>query len=193
MSRTIDLYLVQDPATAFPADDNTRGYNRGLLDAYDGSLAVRNIQHLIILVQMEVALKHAPVRNLVIGSHGAALGDGNGFFHIGENTLNYNDNRMLQFKVLRPLFAPDGAVFLLSCRTGRDATLLRQVSRCFGGIPVHGYTDYITTTNYLFLTTVDDGTDDEGSEIVCWPNRCRDITLNKDVPGPPDYVSAPKF
>jgi hypothetical protein len=193
MSRTIDLYLIQDPATAFPADDNTRGYNRDLLDAYKGSIPVRNIQHFILSVQMAVATKRAFVRRLVIGSHGAAFGDGNGSFHIGENTISYNDERMRQFIHLKPLFAPGGAVVLLSCRTGRDGALLRQVSRCFGGIPVHGFTDYITTSNYLFWTSVDDGTDDEGSEIVCLANFCHDITLRKSIPEPPSYVPAPNF
>jgi hypothetical protein len=36
------------------------------------------------------------------------------------------------------------------------------------------YTDYITTTNWWIGSSVDDGTDDEGTEIVCWPTVCRD-------------------
>jgi len=187
---TFDLYLIQAPETAFPSDDNTRGYNRDLLRAYKGSLPVQNIGDFIGKVIFESLRRHQKIKKLVIGSHGAGLPGGYGHFYIGENTLDVKDERIEYLSLIKPYLAADADVYILACKTGFDEPLLQRVSRVLGGVRVHGYTEFITTTNYLFFIDVDDGTDDGGRHIVCLPNKCVDY-----VPPPtkPPVFMSPRF
>jgi hypothetical protein len=74
----------------------------------------------------------------------------------------------------------------MACRTGHATKLLQKVSRALGGVTVHGYANYITTTNYWLWASIDEGVGDEytinsgtsfeevpvGKHIVCWPTMC---------------------
>src|SRR5262245_14336636 len=161
MSVGIELYLIQSPETAFPADDNTRGYNRDLLKYFRNSIPVKDITDFILRVTREVHRSRRLISKLVIGSHGSGLPSGVGHFYIGGNTIAYDDDAKIdRLRVLAPLFTKDAEVFILACRTGHSQPLLRKVSRALGGVAVHGYTAYITTTNYLVKRTLDDGVGD---------------------------------
>jgi hypothetical protein len=178
--KTIDLYLIQSPQVV-PDDDNLRGYNRDLLRAYKNSIPIQDVNQFIGVIIAQVFSRGRKIKKLVIGSHGTGLPTGYGLFYIGKTAFTidlFDDFAAAQLASLRGLghyFARDADVYIMACKTGRDDTLLRAVSTALGGVRVHGYTDYITTTNWwIFGSSVDDGTDDEGTEIVCWPTVCRD-------------------
>jgi hypothetical protein len=184
----IELYLIQSPDVAFPANDNVRDYNRYLLKYYETSIPVRNITDFITRVIVEVGARKRRISKLVIGSHGDGVPYGTGYFHIGETLIDNEDkhNRIDRLKNLAPFFEPDAEVYILACHTGFAITLLQKVSKALGGIAVHGYTGYITTTNYLLGVSVDDDVGDEfalfantdseelhvGKHVVCWPTSC---------------------
>jgi hypothetical protein len=189
-AETMDLYLIQSPVV-LPDDDNLRGYNRDLLKAYKNSIPVRDIGDFISRILMEVMKRHRLIKKLVIGSHGTGLPTGYGLFYIGRDKIQTGEGwwegkyveigeaerqRLDCLRVLAPVFARDADVYVMACKTGNDGALLRKVSQALGGVRVHGYTDYITTTNYWLSVSVDDGTDDGGKEIVCWPSECRDFS-----------------
>ena len=170
---TIDLYLIQDPDVVFPDNDNTRGFNRELLRYYNNSIRIKNIWEFIFRLNVEVTVRRKLIKKLIIGSHGSGIPSGYGTFHIGSTLLNHEDDDINLLKRVAHLFVKEADVYIMACRTGYDQALLRKVSNALGGVRVHGYTDYITTTNYGLFVTLDDGTDDEGSEIVCLPGSCR--------------------
>jgi hypothetical protein len=171
---TMDLYLIQTPDSC-SGDENASGYLKDLLSAYRNSVPVRDIQDFILRVITESLQRRRQIKKLVIGSHGAGLGPGRrGSFYIGKNIIDRDEEEKLNsLRILAPFFAKNADVFILACRTGNDDFLLRKVSTVLGGVRVHGYTDYITTTNYWLWASVDDGTDDEGNEVVCLPSRCQ--------------------
>ena len=85
--------------------------------------------------------------------------------------------------MLTPYFTKDASVYIMACRTGHSTKLLQKVSRALGGVPVHGYTNWITTTDFLATATVDTGVGDEykipgdekvyvGKHIICLPTSC---------------------
>jgi hypothetical protein len=103
-----------------------------------------------------------------------------GEIHIGGSLLTPDlDDRTQQhlgeLVALRPVFAPDAHVFLLSCNVGRCHDLLQRISCVLGGVPVHGYEGYVTATNYLLFKTASDETDDDVPEVICWPHLCERI------------------
>lgn len=175
-NNAMDLYFIQDPDVVFPDDDNTRGYNRDLIKYYKTSIPIRNIHEFIARVSAEVAARRKLIKKLVIGSHGNGLvsdtGTRFGHFYIGETNLTEDDKRIELLKYIAPLLVKDADVYIVACKTGLATPLLQKVSKALGGVRVHGYTDYITTTNYLVFVTLDDGTDDEGAEVVCLPGHC---------------------
>jgi hypothetical protein len=189
MSNGIELYLIQSPETAFPADDNTRGYNKDLLKAYRNSIPVRDIEDFILRVDVEVASKRRLISKLVIGSHGTGIPTGYGNFHIGKDTIDQDDDKKIdRLRILAPSFERGAEVEILACRTGHATKLLQKVSRALGGITVHGYTNYITTSDYWLGVSVDRGVGDKyaiypdtsfeevhvGKHVVCWPAVCLD-------------------
>ena len=84
--------------------------------------------------------------------------------------------KLEKLRILAPIFTRDANVYIMACKTGNDGTLLRRVSTVLGGVKVHGYTDFVTATNYLLWASVDDEADDGNREIVCWPSECRDLS-----------------
>ena len=95
-----------------------------------------------------------------------------------------------KLRVLAPIFAKDADVYIMACKTGNDGTLLRRISTILGGVRVHGFTNYVYATNYLYwIATVDDDTDGENREIVCWPSQCKDYSR----PGHPPWSIGKPF
>src|SRR5262245_44627081 len=130
MSDGIELVLIQSPETAFPNDDNTRGYNRGLLKAYKNSIPVKDISDFIQRVYDAVATKQRLISKLVIGSHGMGLPSGGGHFYIGLNRIDVDeDEKINRLRVLTPFFYKDADVYIMACRTGHATKLLQKVSR----------------------------------------------------------------
>jgi hypothetical protein len=184
-NNTIELFLIQAPEHAYPATDNVRGYNRGLLKYFGKkAIPVQDFADFLHRVLVEVVPTGKKISKLVIGAHGSAAGvDGFGDIRIGESTLDYCDPRLDAFRLIAPFFTRDAQVYILACKTGWDTPLLRRISFLLGGVEVHGYTGFITTTDWGFFTTLDDDTDDGGVERVCWPQFC--ATLNDDgIPFP---------
>jgi hypothetical protein len=191
MSDGIELYLIQSPETAFPADDNTRGYNRDLFKAYRNGIPVSDITNFIHRVLIEVAVKRRRISKLVIGSHGSGIPSGYGHFYIGLNRIDQDDDEKInRLRVLAPLFEKNADVYIMACRTGHATKLLQKVSRALGGVTVHGYTNYITTSNYWLWASIDEGVGDSytiypdtsfeevhvGKHIICWPTECLNIS-----------------
>jgi hypothetical protein len=183
MSDEMDLYLIQSPDVLLD-DDNLRGYNKDLLRAYKNSIPVTDMWDFIGRLTIEVTTHHRLIKKLVIGSHGAGIVEGTGHFFLGGTMLNARSiNEINNLRVIAPFFAKNADVYILACKTGYAGELLRKVSKALGGVRVHGYTDYITTSNWGLWVTVDDGTDDEGKEIVCWPGECRDFSYTNPRTG----------
>lgn len=176
--RTMELYLIQSPESVWQTDDNTRGYNRDLVRYYrkSGGIPIMDLQDFVNRVFSEVTGRKALIKKLVIGSHGSGdpttrLG---GVFYLGKNAVFHDSYQYLEILgTIKRFLVRDAAVYILACRTGNDTRVLQAVSRALGGVRVYGYTDYITSTSYGFLgVSVDDGTGDEGKEVVCWPTVC---------------------
>src|SRR5262245_41342552 len=191
MSNGIELYLIQSPETAFPDDDNTRGANRALLKVYRNSIPVSDISDFIQRVLIEVVTRRRLISKLVIGSHGTGIPSGFGQFYIGLNTISVDDDdKINRLRVLAPFFMKDADVYIMACRTGHATKLLQKVSKALGGVAVHGYTNYVTTSNYGLWASIDEGVGDEytiysgtpieevhvGKHIVCWPTKCINIS-----------------
>jgi hypothetical protein len=145
-------------------------------------MAVRDIDDFVGRVLAASFMAGKKVTKLVIGSHGSGIDSGYGNFHIGKTVINTDpdDYKMLKQKLwpIRTVLAAHAHVYLLSCRTGKSTALLGGVSDALGGIAVHGFTDYISTLNLYVYTSVDDGTEDGGKEIVCWSNECVEVKTN---------------
>jgi hypothetical protein len=170
MTNTMSLYLVQHPAETYADDPDA---NEQLLRHFRGSIAIRDINDFLSRIQTEVLNRHCLIQKLVIGSHGFGHDDGSGFFRIGREIMMADDPRLVLLGTIKKFLTRDAEVYILACRTGRAKKLLQQVSFHLGGVRVYGYTDYITSTNFGPLgTMLDDGTDDEGLEFVCWPSIC---------------------
>ena len=148
-----------------------------MLKAYKTGIPVRDVSDFVGRVMHEYFSKGKPVKKMVIGSHGTGLANGYGIFHIGRDIIMDDDDgqeKLDKLRILAPIFTDDANVYIMSCKTGNDGTLLRRISTVLGGVKVHGYTSFVTATNYLLWASVDDETDDDSKEIVCWPSECRD-------------------
>ncbi len=197
---TIDLYVVQAPGV--PSYDNKNGQNPddflyNMLGALPGSVPVKDLQDLIHRAHMEFFRWRRPIRNLIIAGHGWGevidLTDygqpgklvENGGFHIGTSLFTADLEQQTLDNIhalvaLRPVFAPDAHVFLLTCRVGACQGLLRRISLALG-VPVHAYDNYVTATNYLLFRSTSDETDDDNNEVICWPNGdCKIIAPGED-------------
>jgi hypothetical protein len=207
--KTVDLYLVQAPETAAgpvgPGRDDPRDFPQNLLGALPSAAPIKNLKDLINRAHREFFSRQRPIRNLVIACQGRGRGGDNGITygesHIGESLLtpdlDETTRRHLgELVALRPVFASDAHVFLLSCNFGRCHDLIRRMSYALGGIPVHGYEGFVTATNYLLFQTASDETDDDVAEVICWPHLCeripagqerqaRDRTWEPIIPGVP--------
>ena len=152
---------------------------------------MRDISDFIQRVLTAVVTRRRLISKLVIGSHGAGIPSGFGKFYIGLNTIDQDDDEKInRLRVLAAFFYKDADVYIMACKTGHATKLLQKVSRALGGVTVHGYTNYITTTNYWLWASIDEGVDDEyvifpdtsfeevhvGKHIVCWPTMCMDIS-----------------
>jgi hypothetical protein len=189
----VELYLVQDPDSAWPPTEDKKDYDRDLLKAYKNSIPVSDITDFIGRCRQEVKEAGGDLIDLlVIGSHGwgGEIGQpGSGGFYIGQNriALMFPEN-IERLRVLSPLFRKTAHVYIMACRTGNDDKLLREVSSVLGGVAVHGYTGYITTSGFWLSATVDYRVGDpyetefplkeqvgEAKHIVCWSNGCRNL------------------
>jgi hypothetical protein len=191
-SETIDLYLVQAPDTAGSARaglDDPRDFPENLLGALPAAAPVTDIKDLRNRVHREFFSRQRLIRNLIIACHGSGRigfqGRTYGEIHIGNSTLTPDlDDRtrthLGELVALRPVFASDAHVFLLSCNFGRCHDLLQRMSYALGGVPVHGYEGYTTATNYLLFQTANDETDDDVPEVICWPHLCERIAPGEE-------------
>jgi len=170
----MDIVLVQAPSHFMP------GYNEDLLKYYRNSIAVNNIEDFINRVISEVIVRKRLIRTMVIGSHGHGIPSGYGHFKIGRTFVDTTDDgykEIMKLRLIAPYFLNEAAVYIVACKTGNATILLKRVSAALGGISVHGYTSDITTSGYgPFGADMDNGTDDGGREIVCWPSACLDLT-----------------
>jgi hypothetical protein len=181
-----------------------------MLRAYKDSIPVRDVADLIARIFFEYSNRGRLIGKLVIGSHGYGnFASGYGHFYIGKEIIMPDEEsyrKLDSLKVLAPLFAPDADVIIMACQTGNNGTLLQKVSSVLGGVRVHGFTDYVTATNWwIFGATVSDETDDGNREIVCWPSECRDLSYTNPrtrmhprwtrgyPPGGPTTTASPKF
>ncbi len=169
----MDLYLVQAPGTqGARGTQNPDDYLHNMLGALPGSAPIKNVKDLINRVHMEFFRRHRPIRKLVFAGHGSDFS-----FHIGESLFTADlDNRtkdyINQLIALRPVFAPDARFFLLACKVGRCQGMLRSISVALGGIPVHAYENFVYASDYLLFQSIDDKTDDNNNEVICWANGC---------------------
>jgi hypothetical protein len=183
----MDLYLIQDPKTPLPRDpdpevDDPSGYNEHLLRYYRNSVPIRNIQDLLDRIRYEVTTRKRLIKRLIIGSHGAYVypypgaRSGTGYFYIGKTYISESsDDEMMLLSGVARFFVRNADVYIVACKTGNDTAVLKKLSKALGGVRVHGYTDYITTTNYGLFVTLDDGTEDGGQHIVCLPGDCSEV------------------
>jgi hypothetical protein len=182
---SMELYLIQSPDLEFPNQDPDSDPPadalRYLSRYYNNSMPVRDTKEFVGRVLLYYFQQRRLVKKLIIGSHGAGLPpyragiSGTGHFFIGKDyiTTEEGDRAKLEsLRLLAPLFSRDADIYIMACRTGFDEALLRRVSQVLGGVRVHGYTDYVTVTNYGLFETLDDGTDDGGKHVVCWPSVC---------------------
>lgn len=189
--KTMNLYLIQSPDTVPSSDgnpdhDNPKDFLRNMLAAYRHSIPVRDIGDFVGRVLAEFFGRRRLVKKLIIGAHGYGLPSGVGLFYIGKEIIMNDDDgekKLERLRILRAVFAPNADVFIMACKTGNDGTLLRKVSAVLGGVRVHGYTDFVTATNYLLWSSVDDETDDGNQEIVCWPTECRNLSYTNPMTG----------
>lgn len=186
--QTMNLYLIQDPDNLphMPHDkdneDDPRDYDENLLKYFKSSVPVRDIWDFVFRISFEVAREKRLIKKLIIGSHGGyepAGSSGVGFFYIGKSYISAGLGSAGEREVLKRVaqfFVKDADVYILACRTGNDKDVLQAVSKALGGIRVHGFTNYITTTDYgpLGIITLEDGTEDGGKHIVCVPGGCRE-------------------
>ena len=193
MSGTMDIYLVSDPDVALedagPGNASPRDYLNNMLKAWIGSIRVRDVAHFNACVLYQYFSRQKKVRKMVIGCHGTGLTTGYGMFEIGTDIISDDDDghKLLQkMMILRPVFALNADVYIMACKTGNDASLLRRISVALGNVRVHGYTDFVTSTNYLcdrLSYSVSDETDDGNNEIVCWPSECRNYSSINPLTG----------
>lgn len=190
--RTVDLYLIQAPESmldepARAGEDNPRTFLKSLLKAYPDSIPVRDIRDFVNRVLAESLAKHRLIKKLVIGSHGYGdLATGYGQFYIGREIIISDKEsweKLDSLKVLAPAFAPGADVVIMACKTGVNGALLQKVSAVLGGVKVHGFTDYVTATDWWLFATASDETDDGNREIVCWPSECSDLSYTSPVSG----------
>jgi hypothetical protein len=203
--KTIDLYVVQAPG--FPGQfganrQNPDDFLWNMLGALPDSVPVKDVQNFINRVHVEFFSRQRPIRNLVIAGHGSgelldlsAYGEPGkvleeGHFNIGTSRFSADfdrdksgTDRTLEYIhkliALRPVFAPDAHVFLLTCKVGTCQRLLRLVAQAVG-VPVHAYTNYVTATDYLLFKTANDETDDDNTEVICWQNECKTIAPGEE-------------
>ena len=181
--RTMDLYLIQDPKTPLPKDpdpeaDDPSGYNEHLLRYYRNSVPIRDVQDFLVRIRTEVMTRKRLIKRLIIGSHGGYTGgpSGVGYFYIGKTYMSeFSDKEFMLLSGVASFFVRNADVYIVACKTGNDSAVLRKLSKALGGVRVHGYTDYITTTNYGLFITLDDGTEDGGRHIVCLPGDCSQV------------------
>jgi hypothetical protein len=179
--KEIDIYTIQDPDTeksgsAEHSKEDLQGQLTNLHRHYQQkgvhTIYVKDIRDFVRQVQAQTQNKGAKIRNLIIAAHGWP-----GFVRIGKDPVNGSEDELAILGKLAPLFARDANVYLLSCRTGQKGELLKNFSRAFGGVKVHGYTGYIVTTDYWINVTLDDGTENDdgtgkkGKHVVCFKNR----------------------
>jgi hypothetical protein len=185
---TMDLYLIQDPNGKFeppkPGEDHPRDAVELALKYYQNHgknpVPVRNIHDFVARIHFEVATRKKYIRRLIIGSHGTWDTEGPeryhlGWFWIGNTQITRNSEQ--EFALLRTvstLLTHNADVYIVACRTGRDTDVLQAVSKALGGVRVHGYTEYITFTNWLVKVEWEDGTERGGSRVVCVPGACWD-------------------
>jgi hypothetical protein len=191
MPETMDIYLVQSPdvvpeSDGVPDHDSPKDFLRNMLKAYKTGIPVRDTPDFVGRVLYEYFSRAKLVKKMVIGSHGTGLPTGYGIFHIGRDIIMDDDDghkKLEKLRVLAPIFTRDADVYIMACKTGNDGTLLRRVSTALGGVKVHGFTDFVTATNYWLWASVDDETDDGNKEIICWPSECRDLSYINPLTG----------
>ena len=88
MPETMDIYLIQSPDVVAERDrrpdhDSPRDFVRNMLKAYETGIPVKDISDFVGRVMLEYFTKGKPVKKMVIGSHGAGLPNGHGYFYIG--------------------------------------------------------------------------------------------------------------
>lgn len=186
--REIDIYTIQDPDSIKSGDErhskeDLQGQLTNLQRHYRNkgvhTIYVKDIHDFVRQVQAQTQNKGVKIRNLIIAAHGFP-----GFVYIGKNPVNGDDRELAILRKLAPSFARDANVYLLSCRTGQKDELLKKFSRAFGGVNVHGYTGFITTTDYWFKVNLDDGTEEGGKHVVCFRNRCEESKRSLPYPAP---------
>jgi hypothetical protein len=178
-----DIYVIQDPDgyLDLPPDSERKGDLQGQLynlHRYfwargDHPVYVKDLNDFVLQILVQVATKMGKIKTLVIAAHGAP-----GVFYIGKSPINGSEKDLAALRKLAPFFAKDANVYILACRCGQSEELLWKLSRAFGGVKVHGYTDYIVTTDYGITVTLEDGTENGGKHLVCLRNgKC---TQTKD-------------
>ncbi|BDC51442.1 hypothetical protein F183_A37580 [Bryobacterales bacterium F-183] len=183
---TFDLVLIQDPNNIPQRlldynpkiHDHPADYLNALKSYFRQGVTIGNMNEFCGRIFAEVSLRKRLIKNLVIGAHGG-YEDGKyegGHFYIGSTVITSGIGSRNEHALLRrvaPFLSRDAHVYILACRTGNDRSVLSKVSECLGGIPVHGYTNYITTTSFgPYYTALDDGTGDGGKEVVCINGQC---------------------
>jgi len=80
------------------------------------------------------------------------------------------DKEIELFRAIALSLYENADVYIMACKTGFATNLLQQV-RGPWRIRVHGYTEYITTTNYWF-TSPSMTERRRGAGIICLPGNC---------------------
>ena len=203
MPETMDIYLVQSPDVVPESDrnpdhDSPKDFLRNMLKAYKTGIPVRDVPDFVGRVMLEYFTKGKPVKKMVIGSHGAGLPNGYGHFYIGHEFIADDAKRGTRNSRNSGFSRRSSpAMRTFTSWLARPVTMAPccgRVSTVLGGVKVHGYTDFVTATNYLLWASVDDETDDGSKEIVCWPSECRDLSyINPQTGDSPRWTVGKPF
>jgi hypothetical protein len=158
--RGLEVRLMSDPRFY----DNP--YNPGLqIDAeiIRDYIPVTGAENLVTRLTNLVNQTGRPIRTLYFYGHGNS-----DHFTIGQDVIDmhHGGNLLVPLRRLRPLFAPNASVILMSCDVGQDQALLSWLSAAWGGVRVVAWTGQIIADRTRESITP------TGDKVVCLRNAC---------------------
>jgi hypothetical protein len=96
---------------------------------------------------------------LVFGGHGMVVQFGSSLLAIGatEVGIDHDYTAIPTLQALRPYLSANARVYIAACKVGYDTELLSNISNALGGVPVYGFTNFVTATNLGIAVLVDTG------------------------------------
>ncbi|OAI38698.1 hypothetical protein AYO40_01705 [Planctomycetaceae bacterium SCGC AG-212-D15] len=125
-------------------------------------IPVNGAEDLVTRLALLVVQTGRLIRTLYYYGHGNS-----DHFMIGEDVIDMHHGHLLvTLRRLRPLFAPDASVILMSCDVGQDQKLLSWLSAAWGGVRV------VAWTGRIIVNRTDESVTPNGDRVVCLRNAC---------------------